>query len=273
MKILLLKMIFYIQDCSSCSLFRPTGNSGGRFGDGFWYFYPHENMNASCLPTSGWQKAARVQPPFLAPLRPKPVSPVRFSAFSIKLRFVVITRGELTGWRRVLVWLQFSIFFTSIRADLWADVWAQIALETTAVASLRLLSTGHYAFAMASEVQAGVRLQLAGKPGTFEGAQAQVLLSEQLHTNGSIRVPMRTGATFVSNFSLGGPAGTVLEHHEYSNWRFGEIFFTDQSHKPLDVDPEDFTVSAWVVANCSLNATCFWNLILKMQDEWRIAPE
>ena len=185
-------------DCSSCSLFRPTGNSGGRFGAGYWYFYPHENMNASCLPnaTSGWQKAARVQPPFLAPLRPKPVSP--------------------------------------------------IALETTALETLRKVSPGHFAFALQSEVQGGVQLRMAGKPAMFEGAQARVLLSEQLHTDGSIRVPMFTGASFESNFSLGAPAGTVLEHHEYSNWRFGEIIFTDQTLQPLDVAEDDFTVSAWV---------------------------
>ena len=214
----------YDADCSSCSLFRPTGNSGGRFGDGFWYFYPHENMNASCLPdaTSGWQQTARIQPPFLAPLRPKLVSP--------------------------------------------------IALELTAVASLRKVSPGHFAFAMKSEVQGGVRLQLADKPAMFEGAQARVLLSEQLHTNGRIRFPMFTGATFVSNFSLGAPAGTVLEHHEYSNWRFGEIIFTDQSLQPLDVDPGDFTVSAWIVHYPfdSQRATTFASSSSQLDSVWAL---
>ena len=27
----------YDADCSVCSLYRPTGNSGGRFGSGFWF--------------------------------------------------------------------------------------------------------------------------------------------------------------------------------------------------------------------------------------------
>ena len=41
-------------------------------------------------------------------------------------------------------------------------------------------------------VRVRVRLELADKPAIamFEGAQARVLLSEQLRTDGSVRVPM-----------------------------------------------------------------------------------
>ena len=38
-------------DCGACSLYSPSGNTGGRFGAGYWYYYPHENINASCLPS------------------------------------------------------------------------------------------------------------------------------------------------------------------------------------------------------------------------------
>ena len=58
-------------------------------------------------------------------------------------------------------------------------------------------------------------------------------------------MPMYTGATYESNFSLA--PGTHLEHHEYSNWRFGEVIFTDNTHKPLDVGLTDFSITAWVV--------------------------
>ena len=190
-------------DCAGCSLYRPTGNSGGRFGAGYWYFYPHENMNASCLPShSKWPEKAVVKPSFTAPLRAKPVSP--------------------------------------------------ITVETLAVATIHKVSTGHYAFALKSEVQGGVQLSLSASFSSFEGAQARVLLSEQRKPDGSIRFPMYTGATFESNFSLA--PGVLLEHHEYSNWRFGEVIFTGGTgnarplpiDRPLDVAPTDFNVSAWV---------------------------
>ena len=214
-------------DCSACSLYRPTGNSGGRFGSSYWYapsiprfalklalnghinfllgryFYPHENMNASCLPSDrgSWPEKAVVKPMFTAPLRAKPVSP--------------------------------------------------ITVETLQVATMRKISTGHYAFALKTEVQGGLQLSLSARFGGFDGAQARVLLSEQLKPDGSIRFPMYTGATFASNFSLARVVGSQdapvrLEHHEYSNWRFGEVIFTAGTGTPLDVTPADFTVSAWV---------------------------
>lgn len=181
-------------DCSACSLYRPTGNSGGRFGAGYWYFYPHENMNASCLPGENrWPEQPVIKPQFLAPLRAKPVS--------------------------------------------------AIAIETVLVDTPRKIAPGHFSFALVTEVQGGLQLSLSASHAVFAGAQAQVLLSEQLNADGSVKVPMYTGATYESNFSLA--PGAKLEHHEYSNWRFGEVIFTDSLNNPLDVGPAEFNLTAW----------------------------
>lgn len=52
---------------------------------------------------------------------------------------------------------------------------------------------------------------------------------------------MYTGATFTSNFTLVTEAPNItLSHHEYMNWRFGEVVFSEAT-------PESaFTLSAWV---------------------------
>lgn len=89
---------------------------------------------------------------------------------------------------------------------------------------MRKLDIGHYAFALKTEVQGGVQLSLSASCAKFTtDTQARVILSEQLKQDGSINFPMYTGATFESNFSLasGGAQLLQLEHHEYSNWRFG----------------------------------------------------
>jgi hypothetical protein len=186
-------------DCVSCSLMRPTGNSGGRFGKDYWYDYPHENLNASCLPGAergAWREALVVKPPFRAPLTSKRTLPVGLA---------------------------------------YADV---------APASIRKVSTGHFSFYLPSEIQGGVTLT-PGNFDVFRGASAQVLLSEQLKQDGSVRVPMYTGATFRSNFSL--LPGTALEHHEYMNFRFGElIFLHEDSQLPLDVEQSQFELAVWI---------------------------
>jgi hypothetical protein len=48
--------------------------------------------------------------------------------------------------------------------------------------------------------------------------------------------------------------GVTLEHHEYMNFRFGEVIFTEQATngttgKPLPIEPTPafFTLQAWVV--------------------------
>eukprot|EP00911_Craspedida_sp_UC1_P000593 UC1_evm1s452 len=58
---------------------------------------------------------------------------------------------------------------------------------------------------------------------------------------------MYTGASFISNFSLA--PGAALEHHEYANFRYGEIRFYGADGQPIpDLHPHiDFDVSAWVV--------------------------
>ena len=96
-----------------------------------------------------------------------------------------------------------------------------ITIETLPVATMRKLGVGHYAFALKTEVQGGVQLSLSASCAKFTtDTQARVMLSEQLKQDGSINFPMYTGATFESNFSLAS-GGAQLEHHEYSNWRFG----------------------------------------------------
>eukprot|EP00041_Stephanoeca_diplocostata_P024832 m.638946 g.638946 ORF g.638946 m.638946 type:complete len:405 (-) comp22609_c0_seq5:1597-2811(-) len=201
--------------CDACSLYRPDGNSGGRFGAGYWYFYPHENPDARCLPTQlgshGWQTAAVVDAaPFTVRLTPKPVSPVSLSS-------VAISGSPL----------------------------------------LKRLDPTRFAFALPTEIQGGIRIGLVtpqsehgGRTKRAQIQKAQVMttinatvrLSEQLNADGSVRIPMYTGATFVSNFTLVAGADNVsAEHHEYMNWRFGEVEFSEP------IAESAFTLSAWVV--------------------------
>lgn len=123
-----------------------------------------------------------------------------------------------------------------------------IALEYVEIVaeSLRRVSAGHYAFALVTEVQGGVRIEVGDLDGPdHDGSLATVSLSEQLNSDGSVRVPMYTGATFVSTFTLLPEA--ALEHHEYMNWRFGEIVFTSVNGTALEITPgKDFNLSVWV---------------------------
>ena len=38
-----------------------------------------------------------------------------------------------------------------------------------------------------------------------------------------------------------------LEHHEYANFRFGEIAFVDADGAAIEVTKEDFTLRVWYV--------------------------
>lgn len=170
-----------------------------RFGSGYWYFYPHENPQAKCLPgaTASWNvEDVVVKPPFNAPLAPKPVSPI-------------------------------SVEYTSI-----------------APTTIHEAATGHFSFALPTEIQGGIRLETYHYD-RLKGVHAQVRLSEQLNNEGAVRVPMYTGASYVSNFSL--EPDVVLEHHEYMNWRFGEIIFVSQDGSPLSALPGvEFNLSVWI---------------------------
>lgn len=181
-------------------VYRPSSNSGGHFGQGYWYYYPRENFDATCTVaappaacTACWQKAVAASD-FAAPLVPKATQPVSI---------VDVPAVELTR-----------------------------------------MGAGHYVFELAREIQGGLRLALLdGAPAAADGATARVLLSEQRYPNGTARVPMRTGATYDFSWRLrkGAPP---LEHHEYLNWRWGELRFSDADGAPIDLAPH-LTVSAW----------------------------
>ncbi len=147
-------------------------------------------------------------------------------------------------------WPDKAVIKPQFIAPLRAKPVSPITVKTMAVNTIRKVSAGHYAFALKTEVQGGVQLSLSATCAKFTAdAQARVILSEQLRADGSINFPMYTGATFESNFSLA--PGVQLEHHEYSNWRFGEIIFTarpgmSRQDQPLDITLDDFNISAWV---------------------------
>jgi alpha-L-rhamnosidase len=42
-------------------------------------------------------------------------------------------------------------------------------------------------------------------------------------------------------------APALISWSRYSNWRFGEAIFTDGEGQPLNIEPTDFSLSAWVV--------------------------
>ena len=197
---------------ASCPLYRTHGNSGGRFGGGYWYFYPHENPDARCLPShDGWNTTVIETDFFAAPLRAKSTLPIRPRA---------------------------------------------IALQ-----SLTRLAKGHWIFQLPSEVMGGLALTLR-PPSRNERTvtvNVRTQLSEQLSDDGiTPRVPMYTGATFTSNWTLVTSVGDedcTLTQHEYVNWRFGELFLTDAATGAtvdLDVgiagdDAAQLILAAWLV--------------------------
>jgi hypothetical protein len=124
------------QAFDATAIYNPEGNSGGAFGKGYWYYYPHENINGSCiprLPSGGstgdviqaareggeavaaeapaeaspsaapcvskcWQPAV-VKPPFNTPLVPKPVAPLTIGAVERKDVTIdrITDRGAVVG--------------------------------------------------------------------------------------------------------------------------------------------------------------------------------
>jgi hypothetical protein len=77
-----------------------------------------------------------------------------------------------------------------------------IAYSYQPIIHFRKIGVGHFAFALVSEVQGGLQLTLMPNVPAFQNANAEILLSEQLKPDGSVRVPCYTGATFASNFTL-----------------------------------------------------------------------
>eukprot|EP00038_Savillea_parva_P011094 m.195046 g.195046 ORF g.195046 m.195046 type:complete len:1141 (-) comp19371_c0_seq1:207-3629(-) len=338
------------------SVYNPAGNTGGRFGSGYWYYYPHENINATCIvppPSVRPRPAAEeaMAPPpdshldttsdtLSVSVPPPPqrehdttMGKAALAAASLSQTCGVATEADCAAGNanctltlscptgqvvdRVVFasfgqpqgncshgfvqgctayttkrqvegaclghatcsinasntvfgdpcpnehkWLAVSVRCGSGRsrctgcwqpavtkppfhAPLAPKPLPPLALFRVSPTSMTRMGPGHFAFAMESEIQGGVHLD-TGHAAILQGASARIQVAEQLWVNGSVRVPLRTGADFDDTWAIG--QGVSIEHHEYMNWRFGEVQFTRGDGTPLEVLPHvDFNLSAWQV--------------------------
>lgn len=104
---------------------------------------------------------------------------------------------------------------------------------------------GHFFFDLGQEIQGGIHLKIKGNSVTA-GDSVILRLGEQVWSNGTVRFHMRTGATYEDIWSLRDGQQTI-EHHEYMEFRYGELFFRDTSGIALDIKQSDLEPSVWVV--------------------------
>ena len=199
----------------------PVFNPSGRNSGCAWYTYPQENTNASAPQTTGtplaptasaralsafatqWA-AAQPQPPFALPMVPKPVAPVATLS---------------PGAARTPAGL----------------------LHVT----LRQLSPGRFSFDLGREVQGGVTLTVTLPPalaaaGADPAARiVRVRLGEEMTNNGTaadsgeLLFPPRTTVDPETNWTLAPTTEPqTLAHHEYAEFRFGELRFANAPPPP-----------------------------------------
>jgi alpha-L-rhamnosidase len=97
-------------------------------------------------------------------------------------------------------------------------------------------ASGDYFVDFGQEIMGGIRLSLTGSAGQV----LELGLGEELSgTNTVMYNPLRTGNVFRNYWTLRDGAQTI-EHHEYLEFRYGEVL---DSPQPLDADD----IKAWVV--------------------------
>ena len=138
------------------SVYNPRGNSGGAFGRGYWYYAPHEDINASCLvppPPSGSRSSRAVAAAAAVP-------------------------GPSSGAACMGCWQQ-AITKGPFSAPLWPKPNYPIQLTVAKPQSVTKTGPGRFRVLLESELQGGVQLKLAASFGGFKRATVRIRLGEQ----------------------------------------------------------------------------------------------
>ena len=189
-------------------VYNPGNNSGCA-----WYVYPQENFNASAPQTTGTPLAptaslrtadaaalwapAQAQSPFALPMTPKPTAPI-----ALLVPGAARTPGDLVN------------------------------------AIVRQVSPGHFTFDLGRELQGGVVLTvtlpaaLAALGADPTARRVRVRLGEEMSNNGTaadsgtLLFPPRTTVHPEVNWTLTPTTESqTVTHHEYIEFRFGELLF------------------------------------------------
>ena len=92
------------------------------------------------------------------------------------------------------------------------------------------------------ELMGGIRLEI--HDGIEKNFTLQLKLSEEIVNETSILFPMRTGNRYESMWIGNGSSSSYLmEHHEYMEFRYGELKIIDETEFPF----QNFSLTAWRV--------------------------
>ena len=170
-------------------VYNPTGNSGCS-----WYWYPHENFNATRAPPN-------------TPLRPGPAPRGENAA------------SDTAGWTTTVQQPAFA-------ADLVAKPVAPVAVLDQPEAAINVTQIGpnRYFIDLGREVQGGLRLALHPRTGA-QVVQVEVTVAEELTGPSEIMFPPRTGTKPRVSWTLDAGSAPAAEHHEYLEFRYAELDF------------------------------------------------
>lgn len=163
-------------------------------------------------------------------------------------------RYEPIGWQQMhfvpngSVWSNASIR-NPFRAPLVSRQTLPISVEENRKPeSIILLSSSplHYFFDMGREIQGGLKvtITLGSNVNVANATKIEVRLGEELSGPHSVMYKMRTGNLYQDFWTLPSTSRTKIkfEHHEYKEWRYGEILATNLFDEELEID-----IEAWVV--------------------------
>lgn len=106
---------------------------------------------------------------------------------------------------------------------------------------------GTYFFDFGHEFMGGIRLAVsAANTAALDGQTAVLHLGESLLASNTVRYPMYTSNRYQSVLTMRGNGTSSFEHHEYSEFRFGSLEFTDPAALAAAGDLS-LDIRAWTV--------------------------
>ncbi len=230
-------------------VYRPTGQSGCG-----WYFYPSENIDASAPETGGTP---------LAPTCSSPSSAAREEEEDDDDDDENDQNMLVAPWAAPVVlqnftWLPITPKPVAPMAVLMADAGPHNINTSGAsragaarAAVVTKLGPGHFFFDLGREIQGGVVLT-ATLPQPVATTVVRLRVQEELASPPNSTAPPallwppRTGTHPEFNWTLAATtAPQTLQHHEYLEFRYGELLF--DAAAPATLAVSDLDVSAWVV--------------------------
>ena len=103
------------------------------------------------------------------------------------------------------------------------------------------VQSDRYFFDFGEELMGGIRLEI--HDSIDKNFTLQLRLSEELVNESTILFPMRTGNQYESIWIGGNGTGYMMEHHEYMEFRYGELRILNATEFPF----QNFSLTAWRV--------------------------